>query len=154
MIQAPAMITAITWCNRAVVGRVGIEADRAAIQRLATMLAFLEGATAAEAPESFRYFVAAENDNIVGFAALDKWSDTSAQLVSLYISGGWRRQGLGRQLVLTAIGALGQGCELSVLVAPTNPAIALFRKLGFSPVTHLGEYQTPGDHLHLSLKIV
>ena len=116
------------------------------------MLAFLEGTTAEEVPSTC--FVAVENANIVGFVNLYKWSDTSAQLVGLYISGGWRRLGFGRQLVLTAIEALGQGCELSVLVPPTNPGLTLFQKLGFAPVTRIGEYQTPGDHLHLSHKIV
>jgi ribosomal protein S18 acetylase RimI-like enzyme len=131
--------------------RVSDDSDRPAIQRLTTMLAFLEGHAAEEVPSTC--FVAVEND-IVGFCAVDKHAPHAARLVSLYVSGGWRRQGIGRRLTRFAIENLTPGTELSVLVAPSSPALTLFQKLGFAAVTHLGEYQTPGDDLHLALKIV
>jgi ribosomal protein S18 acetylase RimI-like enzyme len=130
--------------------RPATEADAHSIRNLACMLSFLEPAAAVELPSTL--FVSEIDANIVGFIGIDKRDTHTADLKLLYVSGGFRKSGIGRSLVVAAIDALGQGCELNVLVSKTNgPALALFKKLGFAPPP---DECLVGDYMHLSLRIV
>lgn len=124
--------------------RASTDDDRRAILGMAHMLA-LENDAANILP-TFKIYVA-EDKQIVGFAAVDEH-----QLVSLYISGGWRRSGIGSSLVRAVLQDLSPGIELSVLVSPSNlQAQAFFRSLNFQPVIRNGEYAGHSEYLSLTL---
>lgn len=88
------------------------DADLEKILGLAHALARHENdPTAQNILATFKVYVA-EDQQIVGFAAVD-----GHQLVALYVSGGWRRSGIGTKLVRAVVQHIS---ELSVLVSANN----------------------------------
>ena len=83
---------------------------------------------------------------------MDRHLSDAAVLVSLYVSGGWRRSGIGTSLVRAVMQDVGPGIELGVLVAPNNlPAQAFYRSLNFQRVIRNGEYAGHGEYWNLTL---
>ena len=124
--------------------------DLGAILGLARALALQENDTRAEnILPTFKVYVA-EDRQIVGFAAVDRHLSDAAVLVSLYVSGGWRRSGIGTGLVRAVMQDVGPGIELGVLVAPNNLPARAF-SLNFQRVIRNGEYADHGEYWNLTL---
>jgi predicted N-acetyltransferase YhbS len=81
------------------------EADQHMVHNLARMLAFQEPAARVEIPNTV--LVSEIDNNIVGVIGVDKRDAHTADLKLLYVSGGFRRSGIGHSLAVAAIDTLG-----------------------------------------------
>lgn len=119
--------------------------DQQAVQGLTHALALaLQEPTA----PTFNKIYVAEDRQILGFAAID-----AARVQAVYVSGGWRRSGIGSLLIRAIIEDVGPGVALSVLISPTNVVgQAFFRNLNFQPDVRLGEYAGHSEHMSLVLR--
>ena len=93
--------------------------------------------------------IVAENDNnVIGWASLSKWSDRVAYSdtaeISVYIKDGHRGQGIGRQLIERIIRAgeeAGLHTIISRITAGNDESIHLHEKFGFE---HIGVMKEVG----------
>jgi ribosomal protein S18 acetylase RimI-like enzyme len=125
--------------------RLANPSDHQAIQGLTRALAH---ALQEPAAPTFNKIYVAEDRQILGFAAID-----AARVQAVYVSGGWRRSGIGSSLIRAIIEDVGPGVALSALVSPTNVVgQAFYRSLKFEPDVRLGEYAGHSEHLSLVLR--
>ena len=125
--------------------RLANPSDHQGIQGLTHALAL---ALQEPAAPTFNRIYVAEDRQILGFAAID-----TARVQAVYVSGGWRRSGIGSSLIRAIIEDVGPGVALSALVSPTNVVgQAFFRNLNFQPDVRLGEYAGHGEVLSLILR--
>lgn len=89
-------------------------------------------------PPSGRLFLAIENDQIAGCVAVRKIADDTCEMKRLYVRPAFRGLGLGRRLIETIIAAareIGyQHMRLDTLPGKMDPAIAMYRSLGFKNI--------------------
>ena len=61
--------------------------------------------------------------------------------------------GTGKALINMVLQSVGPNMEIGVLVSQSNvPALALYKSVGFQPVSRKGEYAGHGEHLSLVLR--
>ncbi|HOV67342.1 MAG TPA: N-acetyltransferase [Methanoregulaceae archaeon] len=104
------------------------------------------------------FLVAADDTGPAGYVIAAPSSDPSVGwILRLRVREDRRRMGYGRALLREAIARLGDGGAACVrlTVSPRNePALALYRGLGFIEVDRLPDYFGPGeDRLLLSFRI-
>jgi ribosomal-protein-alanine N-acetyltransferase len=91
-----------------------------------------------------RYLVARAGDAIVGFAGIWLMVD-EAHVTTFGVHPAWRRQGIGRQLLLGLVDvAIGlRAARMTLEVRPSNEAAqALYRSFGFDVVGRRPRYYT------------
>lgn len=99
---------------------------------------------AAKCPELF--LVARRGGRLIGYS-LAEIQGEEAELVSIAVAPGERRQGVGEALLLATVRRLRRAgcatCRLSVRTTNTG-AIRLYEKLGFRPVGRIRNYYADG----------
>ncbi|MCI0505116.1 MAG: GNAT family N-acetyltransferase [Gammaproteobacteria bacterium] len=104
--------------------------------------------------ERFEFTVIRDGDTIAGFANLyDRMQDKYAFIGNVFITPGYRRQGMGRLLLTYMIKAVFekydlQEARLSVF-ADNQPALALYQQFGFS--TYSREQRLDPDNQNKTL---
>lgn len=102
-------------------------------------------------PDTF--LVAEVNGKIVGYAVVDKWTDQQ-HLVSIAVSAGLRRKGVGQALLDGMIGRLREG-PLGLEVRKSNiAAIELYHKNGFTDTGLAPSYYKDGEDAIQMVKLV
>ena len=93
-------------------------------------------------PDTF--LVAEVNGKIVGYAVVDNWTDQQ-HLVSIAVSAGLRKKGIGQSLLNGIIGRLREG-PLGFEVRKSNTAaIQLYHKNGFTETGVAHSYYKDGE---------
>jgi len=94
-------------------------------------------------PETF--IVATLNDDIVGYAVVDRWEDHD-HLISIAVRPDSRRRGLGESLLLELEKRLSKDRPLRLEVRQSNfSAIRLYLKNGFQRTGLTGGYYADGE---------
>ena len=93
-------------------------------------------------PETF--LVAVEDGRIVGYVVVDKWTDHQ-HLVSLAVSAGSRRKGIGQALLDNIFGRVREGHLRLELRKSNQAALSLYRKNGFTETGVTHSYYTDGE---------
>lgn len=91
-----------------------------------------------------RYLVARAGDEVVGFGGLWMMVD-EAHITTIGVHPGWRRQGVGRRLLLNLaeLAAAIRARRMTLEVRPSNEAAqALYRAFGFDVVGRRPRYYT------------
>jgi ribosomal-protein-alanine N-acetyltransferase len=92
--------------------------------------------------------VAEEKSELLGYVLAGRGeAATEGWILSLAVAPAARGQGLGRRLLQAAVTALeSQGCErIKLTVLPDNPALHLYRSLGFTEAGREEDYFGPGE---------
>ncbi|MDP5292694.1 N-acetyltransferase [Oceanimonas sp. CHS3-5] len=92
--------------------------------------------------------VAEEKSELLGYVLAGRGEATGeGWILSLAVAPAARGQGLGRQLLQAAVNALeSQGCrKIKLTVLPDNPALQLYRRLGFAEAGREEDYFGPGE---------
>jgi putative acetyltransferase len=108
------------------------------------------------APPRGRLLLATEGEAPAGCVGLHEWDARIAEMKRLYVRPAFRGRGLGRILTDAALAdarALGY-CSVRLDTIPTlmQPAIALYRELGFREIPRYRENPIP-DALYLELRL-
>lgn len=93
-------------------------------------------------PETF--LVAVEDSRIVGYAVVDNWTDHQ-HLVSLAVSTGSRRKGIGQALLGNMFARVREGQLQLELRKSNHAALSLYRKNGFTETGIAHSYYTDGE---------
>ena len=93
-------------------------------------------------PETF--LVAVEEDRIVGYAVVDNWTDHQ-HLVSIAVSTGSRRKGIGQALLDNMLARVREGPLRLELRKSNQAALSLYRKNGFTETGVTHSYYTDGE---------
>ncbi len=93
-------------------------------------------------PETF--LVATYAGRVVGYAVVDNWSDHQ-HLVSIAVSQGLRRKGIGQALLDRLIERVREGPFRLELRRSNAPALAFYLKNGFSQTGTAHSYYTDGE---------
>ncbi|TMA07193.1 MAG: GNAT family N-acetyltransferase [Methanobacteriota archaeon] len=101
------------------------------------------------------FLIAEVNGHPIGFLAAVISSDGQARILMFAVSSGWRRQGIGRQMMDAFI----QSCvmrgirriELEVRVS-NEEAIRFYKRYGFELTTVLPKFYTDGEDGYKMLK--
>ena len=102
-------------------------------------------------PDTF--LVAEVNGKIVGYAVVDNWTDQQ-HLVSIAVSAGLRRKGIGQALLDGFIGRLREG-SLGLEVRKSNAAaIELYHKNGFTDTGVAHSYYKDGEDAIQMVKVI
>ena len=108
------------------------------------------------APPRGRLLLATEGEAPAGCVGLHEWEAGIAEMKRLYVAPAFRGHGLGRVLTDAALAearALGYGSvRLDTIPSLMQPAIALYRELGFGEIPPYRDNPIPGA-LYLELKI-
>jgi len=108
------------------------------------------------APPRGRLLLAMEGDAPAGCVGLHEWDAQIAEMKRLYVRPAFRGRGLGRILTDAALAdarALGyRSIRLDTIPTLMQPAIALYRELGFREIPPYRDNPIPGA-LYLELKI-
>ncbi len=108
------------------------------------------------APPRGRLLLAVEDGLPAGCVGLHEWNGPVAEMKRLYVAPGFRGDGLGRALTLAALAearAIGyRSVRLDTIPSLMQPAIALYRELGFRDIPPYRENPIPGA-LHLELQL-
>ena len=108
------------------------------------------------APPRGRLLLAMEGDAPAGCVGLHEWNAQIAEMKRLYVRPAFRGRGLGRILTDAALAdarALGyRSIRLDTIPTLMQPAIALYRELGFREIPPYRDNPIPGA-LYLELKI-
>ena len=92
-----------------------------------------------------RYVVAADGDDIVGYAGLDHGGDVS-DVMTIAVAPSHQGTGLGRSLMQWLLEqTAGSEAVLLEVRADNAPAIALYEKFGFEQIQVRRRYYQPGD---------
>ncbi|HWE24799.1 MAG TPA: GNAT family N-acetyltransferase [Myxococcales bacterium] len=106
------------------------------------------------APPGGRLLLDLEDRAPAGCVGLHEWADGVAEMKRLYVRPEFRGRGLARALTLSAISearAIGyRSIRLDTISATMQPAIALYRHLGFREIPPYRENPIPGA-LYLEL---
>jgi ribosomal protein S18 acetylase RimI-like enzyme len=108
------------------------------------------------APPRGRLLLDLQDQRPAGCAGLHDWHDGVAEMKRLYVRPEFRGRGLARALTLVALAearAIGyRAVRLDTIGATMQPAIALYRELGFREIAPYRENPIPGAlYLELSL---
>ena len=93
-------------------------------------------------PETF--LVAVENGKIVGYAVVDNWTDHQ-HLVSIAVSTGSRRKGIGQALLDNMYARVREGQLRLELRKSNQAALSLYRRNGFTETGIAHSYYTDGE---------
>jgi ribosomal protein S18 acetylase RimI-like enzyme len=108
------------------------------------------------APPRGRLLLATEDEAPAGCVGLHEWEGGIAEMKRLYIRPAFRGRGLGRVLTDAALAdarALGyRSVRLDTIPSLMQPAIALYRQLGFREITPYRDNPIPGA-LYLELQL-
>jgi ribosomal protein S18 acetylase RimI-like enzyme len=108
------------------------------------------------APPRGRLLLDVQDGEPAGCVGLHEWSGDAAEMKRLYVRPQFRGRGLARALTLVALAearAIGyRTVRLDTIVATMQPAIALYRDLGFREITPYRENPIPGA-LYLELML-
>ena len=108
------------------------------------------------APPRGRLLLATEDDAPAGCVGLHEWDAQVAEMKRLYVRPTFRGRGLGRVLTDAALAearALGyRSVRLDTVPSLMQPAIALYRELGFREIPPYRENPIPGA-LYLELPL-
>jgi len=100
------------------------------------------------APPRGRLLLAVEDGNPAGCVGLHEWDGDAAEMKRLYVAPAYRGRGLGRVLTeaaLTEARAIGyRRIRLDTIPSLMQPAIALYRELGFREIPPYRENPIPG----------
>jgi putative acetyltransferase len=144
----------------------GVEQARQLFQEYAASLGFhlcfqsfdkeLAGLPGDYAPPDGRLLLAEHEGKIAGCVALHKLSDGVCEMKRLYVRPEFRGKALGRALaerVLAEASAMGYArMRLDTIMGKMDPAIALYRTLGFQEVAPYRENPIPGA-IYMELKL-
>jgi ribosomal protein S18 acetylase RimI-like enzyme len=108
------------------------------------------------APPRGRLLLAVEDGSPAGCVGLHPWNGDVAEMKRLYVPKAFRGRGLGRALTdaaLTEARSIGyRAIRLDTIPSLMQPAIALYRELGFREIAPYRENPVPGAlYLELSL---
>ena len=108
------------------------------------------------APPRGRLLLAVEDASPAGCVGLHQWNGEVAEMKRLYVPKAFRGRGLGRALTeaaLTEARSIGyRAVRLDTIPSLMQPAIALYRELGFREIAPYRENPIPGAlYLELSL---
>lgn len=102
-----------------------------------------ESSIASELNSRLSYWLVAEVDGkVVGYIGSQSVLD-AADMMNLAVAPAYRRQGIGESLVNALVAHLQQKGIIALLLevrASNDPAIALYRRLGFEQVGHRPNY--------------
>jgi putative acetyltransferase len=108
------------------------------------------------APPRGRLLLAIEDGHPAGCVGLHEWDRDTAEMKRLYVAPALRGRGLGRVLTEAALSearAIGyRRVRLDTVAALMQPAIALYRELGFREIPPYRENPIPGA-LYLELPL-
>jgi len=108
------------------------------------------------APPRGRLLLAMEGDAPAGCVGLHEWNAQIAEMKRLYVRPAFRGRGLGRILTDAALAdarALGyRSIRLDTIPTLMQPAIALYRELGFREIPPYRDNPIPGA-LYLELQL-
>jgi putative acetyltransferase len=108
-------------------------------------------------PPDGRLLLAFENNKVAGCIALRKIGDDVCEMKRLFVRSDFRGKGLGRRLVEAIIAEakeIGyQKIRLDTLPPKMNPAIELYRSLGFTEIEPYYRNPVPGAKF-MELKLV
>jgi ribosomal protein S18 acetylase RimI-like enzyme len=108
------------------------------------------------APPRGRLLLDVQDGEAAGCVGLHEWSGDAAEMKRLYVRPRFRGRGLARTLTLAALEearAIGyRSVRLDTIAATMQPAIALYRELGFREIAPYRENPIPGA-LYLELKL-
>ena len=108
------------------------------------------------APPRGRLLLAMEGDAPAGCVGLHEWNAQIAEMKRLYVRPAFRGRGLGRILTDAALAdarALGyRSIRLDTIPTLMQPAIALYRELGFREIPPYRDNPMPGA-LYLELQL-
>ena len=100
------------------------------------------------APPRGRLLLAIEDGNPAGCVGLREWDADTAEMKRLYVAPAYRGRGLGRVLTEAALSearAVGyRRVRLDTLPSLMQPAIALYRELGFREIPPYRQNPIPG----------
>ena len=106
------------------------------------------------APPRGRLLLDLEDQRPAGCVGLHDWGDGAAEMKRLYVRPEFRGRGMARALTLAALAearAIGyRAVRLDTISATMQPAIALYRELGFREIAAYRENPIPGA-LYLEL---
>jgi len=108
------------------------------------------------APPRGRLLLDMQEVEAAGCVGLHEWSGDTAEMKRLYVRPRYRGRGLARALTLSALAearAIGyRAVRLDTIAATMQPAIALYRDLGFREIAPYRENPIPGA-LYLELML-
>jgi len=108
------------------------------------------------APPRGRLLLATEDEVPAGCVGLHEWDAGIAEMKRLYVRNAYRGRGLGRVLTDAALAdarALGyRSVRLDTIPSLMQPAIALYRELGFREIPPYRDNPIPGA-LYLELRL-
>jgi ribosomal protein S18 acetylase RimI-like enzyme len=108
------------------------------------------------APPRGRLLLDVQDGESAGCVGLHEWSGDAAEMKRLYVRPPFRGRGLARTLTLAALAearAIGyRSVRLDTISATMQPAIALYRRLGFREIAPYRENPIPGA-LYLELML-
>jgi ribosomal protein S18 acetylase RimI-like enzyme len=108
------------------------------------------------APPRGRLLLASEDDRPAGCVGLHPWAADAAEMKRLYIRPAFRGRGLGRILTEAALAearSIGyRSVRLDTIPSLMQPAIALYRELGFREIPAYRANPIPGA-LYLELRL-
>ena len=116
----------------------------------------LRGLPGMYAPPRGRLLLAEEAGRPAGCVGLHEWNGDVAEMKRLYVPRSFRGRGLGRALTEAALSearSIGyRAVRLDTIASLMQPAIALYRELGFREIAPYREDPIPGAlYLELSL---
>jgi ribosomal protein S18 acetylase RimI-like enzyme len=108
------------------------------------------------APPRGRLLLDMQDSDAAGCVGLHEWSGDAAEMKRLYVRPRFRGRGLARALTVAALAqarAIGyRSVRLDTIAATMQPAIALYRDLGFREIAPYRENPIPGA-LYLELML-